>query len=92
MNLIHLRYEKDQSSKLHTILYLGEQDDKIIGLEENHILIDEINFIRERLSDPQINIVEWIKENIPSYKSAYRTFFKKQVTILQIHEIKPLKK
>jgi hypothetical protein len=93
MKLLHLKYDKNGNSKHLVLLYLYENETKLIGLDETSIPIDQINLIRSNVE--QINkmtpeeMAEWMKGNIPAYRTAYRTLIKDNTTILKEYEITP---
>ena len=93
MKLCLVRYKKTIPPKYYLILFLGEKDNFIIGLNSEKVPNEDALTIRKAL--PALNnaklddILAWLRTNTPnSYRNAYCTLLRDLSEIVNENEIK----
>lgn len=95
MELIWSRYAKQQGPSYYLLLWVGQRDGKIITLDADKVLDNDVNAIRAKLEqlrsmDLQEKL-EWLRTNTKtSYNRALRTFKSERLERLQEYDLKEL--
>jgi hypothetical protein len=97
MELVWTRYAKQQGPSYYLLLWIGGQDGKIITLDADKVLDNDVNAIRnslEKLRSMDLqDKLEWLRTNTKtSYNRALRTFKSDRLERLQEYDMKELKK
>ena len=93
MDLIWARYNKGQSSPYYLLLQVGITSGKLIALDADKVLDNDINLIRRNSSELKKmelgDKIEWLKTNIPmSYNRSLKTFQGDKLETLQVYSLK----
>jgi len=93
MQLLQLYYNaKGKTPKYLLLLYLGQKDRKLIGIQSDKITGDEFAIVRKnlaKLNDMSLtNAVYWFKQHCPnSYKNGYREIKLDNVASVNKHNL-----
>ena len=94
MDLIWARYNKGQNnSPYYLLLQVGITSGKLIALDADKVLDNDISLIRRNSSELKKmelgNKIEWLKTNIPmSYNRSLKTFQEDKLETLQVYDLK----
>ncbi len=91
MNLTWLQYQKGPKSQYYLMLSILEGDDRYVGLLSEDISDHDVALIRKNLkfldSASNQDKIDWLKQNIKSYSSAYREFMKAHARVDKTMEL-----
>lgn len=94
MKLLRVKYEKHIPHQYYLLLFLGNRDNRIIGLKSEGVPESEALIIRtndQLLETANLDFREkWIKQNTPTAYKNYISLDEKFVKVLKEHSIKPI--
>jgi len=91
MQLLGIQYKRDSVVKDIVVLLLVEHPDRLACLRSDKLTNNEISILKKMSSE--INSMEikdrirWMKDNLPSYPSAYRELKREYASIRDSFEI-----
>lgn len=93
MQLSWLQYQNGNKSQYYLVLVLLDLEDRYVALMAQDIDDTEIKCIKKSMKELDSygtgEKIQWFKQNIGSYKKAYREFKKKQARIDNVFDLKP---
>lgn len=95
-DLVWCQYSKDNQTRYHLLLYLGQHDGNVVALDTDLIPDNEIAKIRANIANLRVTnlrgIWQWVKQNLPtSFSRAYKHYKADKLKILKNYDVKELK-
>jgi hypothetical protein len=96
MDLLWAKYRTKKNKHAYSLFVeLGTQNDKLHLLKTDNLSPEEIAKLRHGMGKiqgvPLAGKVSWIRDNLPDgFKKAYRTLYRKNVTVMSTYKPKPL--